>query len=109
MPKEKKCLTSSSSLRILLIGESCKDEYVYGTCGRICPEAAAICFKSSGVTKSSGGMTANVLANIHSLCPSADVDVVTNTSVIIKRRFLLRKIVTVILKLILMGKLFQIS
>jgi len=87
MSKEKKCLTSSSSFRILLIGESCKDEYVYGTCGRICPEAAAICFKSSGVTKSSGGMTANVLANIHSLCPSADVDVVTNTSAIIKRRF----------------------
>jgi bifunctional ADP-heptose synthase (sugar kinase/adenylyltransferase) len=74
-------------MRILLIGESCTDEYVYGTCKRICPEAAAICFKSSGQTKQSGGMTANVLANIRSLCPTLEVEVITNLSTITKRRF----------------------
>ena len=74
-------------MKILLIGESCEDEYVYGICSRICPEAAAICFKSNGHTETRGGMTANVLANIQSLYPSADVEVVTNTSTITKRRF----------------------
>ena len=81
------CLTLSRSMKILLIGESCTDEYVYGTCNRICPEAAAVCFKSSGQTKQSGGMTANVLANIRSLSPTSEVEVITNLSTITKRRF----------------------
>jgi len=75
------------NMKILLVGESCVDEYVYGTCERVCPEAAAMCFKSSGQFKQTGGMAANVLANLKFLKPSIDIEVVTNTSTITKRRF----------------------
>ena len=34
---------------IAVIGESCVDEYVYGTCDRVCPEAAALCFKHDSI------------------------------------------------------------
>ena len=26
------------TMNIAVIGESCKDEYIYGTCDRVCPE-----------------------------------------------------------------------
>ncbi len=44
--------------KIAIIGESCIDEYVYGTCERVCPEAAALCFKNNGVKKTNLGMAA---------------------------------------------------
>ena len=30
--------------KVVIIGESCTDEYIFGTCNRVCPEAAALCF-----------------------------------------------------------------
>lgn len=79
----------SHSIKILLIGESCVDEYVYGHCDRICPEAPAICFKSNGKIQSGLGMAGNVMANIKSIRPEFHVDIITNLdSTIIKRRFI---------------------
>ena len=73
--------------KILLIGESCIDEYIYGTCDRVCPEAPALCFKSNGEVSAAGGMVQNVLVNMQSLSPDSEIDVFTNHSSIIKRRF----------------------
>lgn len=76
-------------MKILIIGESCIDEYVLGSCDRICPEAPAICFKSNGEIKSNLGMAGNVYNNIKSLRPDYKIDIITNiTSSIIKRRFI---------------------
>lgn len=76
-------------MKILIIGESCIDEYIFGSCDRICPEAPAICFKSNGEIKSNLGMAGNVLNNIKSLRPDYTIDIISNpTSSIIKRRFI---------------------
>lgn len=85
-------------MKILLIGESCTDEYVYGTCDRICSEAPAICFKSDGHTTQNQGMAANVLSNLNSLHPSLQVDLITNKSTIIKRRFIDTKYNTIVFR-----------
>jgi D-beta-D-heptose 7-phosphate kinase/D-beta-D-heptose 1-phosphate adenosyltransferase len=75
-------------MKIALIGESCIDEYVFGTCDRVCPEAAAMCFRSSGQTKSNLGMAGNVMSNIKSLNSDLKIDIYTNIDTkIIKRRF----------------------
>lgn len=76
-------------MKILIIGESCIDEYVLGSCDRICPEAPAICFKSNGEIRSNLGMAGNVYNNLKSIRPQYQVDIITNTtSSIIKRRFI---------------------
>lgn len=76
-------------MKILIIGESCVDEYILGSCDRICPEAPAICFKSNGEIRSNLGMAGNVYNNIKSLRPDYSIDIITNTtSSIIKRRFI---------------------
>lgn len=75
-------------MNILIIGESCIDQYVFGRCDRICPEAAAICFKSDDNNEASNpGMASNVVANIRALRPNYSIDIITNTTPIIKRRF----------------------
>jgi D-beta-D-heptose 7-phosphate kinase/D-beta-D-heptose 1-phosphate adenosyltransferase len=74
-------------MNILLIGESCVDQYVFGRCDRVCPEAAAMCFKSDNNEASNAGMAANVATNIKTLQPDYVVDLITNTTPIIKRRF----------------------
>lgn len=76
-------------MNILVVGESCLDEYIFGRCDRICPEAPAICFKSNGDTKSNLGMAGNVYNNLKALRPDYNIDIITNiTSTIIKRRFI---------------------
>ena len=63
-------------MKLLVIGESCKDVYHYGTCQRLCPEAPVPIFKSSKNQITNGGMAYNVYNNLISL--GAEVDVCTN-------------------------------
>lgn len=86
--------------KLLLIGESCTDEYVFGTCDRICPEAAAISFKhNSGNTKSNLGMAANVLNNLKTIDTSLEIDFITNNqSQIVKRRFVDERYNTIVFR-----------
>lgn len=74
-------------MNILVIGETCIDEYVYGMSERICPEAPVPCFKTNGVTSSTLGMASNVRANIEALS-NYNVDIITNDIYPIKRRFI---------------------
>tara|TARA_R110002020_G_scaffold9544_1_gene37491 strand:+ start:1652 stop:2398 length:747 start_codon:yes stop_codon:yes gene_type:complete len=62
-------------MRILVIGESCKDIFVYGKCERLCPEAPAPVLNPLFTTEN-GGMAMNVVKNIISL--GAECDVYTN-------------------------------
>jgi len=73
-------------LRILLIGESCVDEYHYGNCTRISPEAPVPVFDFVYSTKKYG-MASNVKQNLESF--GCYVDFITNDSnELIKRRFI---------------------
>ena len=73
---------------ILVIGETCTDEFVYGIIDRISQESPSPIFLSSGKKISYQGMCSNVAANIRSISTSSNVSVVTNKEPIIKRRFI---------------------
>lgn len=88
--------------KILIIGETCVDEYVFGVCNRVCPEAAALCFTRMDDTtiKKNPGMAGNVYANMLSLCPQAQIDIVTNNNnkPIIKRRYIDQRYNTIVFR-----------
>ena len=75
-------------MRILVIGDSCKDVFIYGTANRLCPEAPVPVFIPKRQTET-GGMAANVYENIESL--GIDVDLVTNGEPITKTRYVEEK------------------
>ena len=72
--------------KILVIGDSCIDKFVYGKCDRICPEAPVPVFTPIE-TIENGGMATNVSTNISSLEPSIQVTLHTNANVIKKTRY----------------------
>lgn len=72
---------------ILVIGDSCTDEYVYGYVHRICPEAPVPCFDVIDKTTQNLGMASNVKNNISSML-NAEINIITNKSLPIKRRFI---------------------
>ena len=65
-------------MRILVVGESCKDIYQYGDCLRLCPEAPVPVFKVSGHNTQNPGMALNVWRNILKMHPDAEVEILTN-------------------------------
>ena len=65
-------------MKVLIIGESCKDVYQYGDCVRLCPEAPVPVFKASSLKTQNPGMALNVWRNILKMYPDAEVDIVTN-------------------------------
>ena len=71
--------------KILLIGDSCTDEYVYGTCERINPEAPVpiLKFNRKETTK---GMAWNVRENLMSF--GMEVYIATNQETIVKTRYI---------------------
>jgi D-beta-D-heptose 7-phosphate kinase/D-beta-D-heptose 1-phosphate adenosyltransferase len=72
-------------MNILVIGDSCKDVFVYGTCDRLCPDAPVPVFIPAH-KKENRGMAGNVYQNLLSL--KADVDLITNDSEIAKTRYI---------------------
>jgi len=71
-------------MKILVIGDSCIDKFIYGTCERICPEAPVPVMNPIEVKKS-GGMALNVQANVQAL--GLDCDIITNGELITKTRY----------------------
>jgi len=73
------------SFKVLLVGESCIDEYHYGVCERICAEAPVPVFDY--IEKEiRPGMASNVRENLMSF--GVDVEFITNDpNLLIKRRF----------------------
>jgi len=74
--------------QVLLIGETCIDEFIYGSVDRISQESPCPIFLSNGDKKTTEGMCTNVKNNVNQLSDDLIVDIVTNTSPIIKRRLI---------------------
>ena len=72
-------------LKILLIGDSCTDEYVYGTCERMNPEAPVPILKLNR-KETKKGMAWNVRENLMSF--GLDVYILTNKEPITKTRYI---------------------
>lgn len=70
--------------KILVIGDSCKDIFIYGSVNRICPEAPVPVFVPHSQVET-GGMAANVYENLISL--KCDVDIITNEKPAYKTRY----------------------
>jgi D-glycero-beta-D-manno-heptose-7-phosphate kinase len=73
------------SFKVLLIGDSCEDEYIYGRCERISPEAPVPVMNFTKM-ESKRGMGANVYLNLLSF--GIFVDFLTNSEKLVKTRFI---------------------
>ena len=71
-------------MNILVIGDSCIDEYIYCTTNRFCPDAPVPILKPEAYV-STEGMAGNVADNLKSL--GASVELITNSNQIKKTRF----------------------
>ena len=71
-------------MKILVIGDSCKDIFIYGDIVRIAPEAPVAVIKPI-LRKENPGMASNVVANLEAL--GAEVDLITNEEEISKVRY----------------------
>ena len=78
MPQQKQ-------LKVLLIGDSCTDEYVYGSCERLNPEAPVPILKFNR-KETKKGMAWNVRENLMSF--GIDVFILTNQESITKTRYI---------------------
>ena len=79
-----KVIQQAKSLKVLVIGDSCTDKFVYGTCDRISPEAPVPVLKHT-VTKQMPGMAGNVAENVKAFCDN--VKLLTQVNEIIKIRY----------------------
>ena len=71
-------------MRILIIGDSCIDDFIYGDINRISPEAPIPVFVPSH-NKKNDGMAKNVFNNVKSL--GSEVEIITNVNGIVKKRY----------------------
>jgi len=72
-------------LRILVIGDSCTDVFIYGICSRLSPEAPIPVFEPTK-TITNQGMSGNVVANLNKLGVQK-VELITNHEQITKTRY----------------------
>lgn len=85
--------------KVYVIGDSCTDEFVYGQCTRINPEAPTPVFVPNGQVKTNNGMAGNVFANIKSLRSNWNVVLVKPVGIdIVKRRYVDKKSNYIILR-----------
>ena len=74
-------------MKILVIGDSCIDVFIYGKVSRLCPEAPVPIFNPiEKPQKENGGMADNVVANLYS-CGAEQVDLITNKDKSTKIRY----------------------
>ena len=73
-------------MKILVIGESCKDIFHYGECNRLSPEAPVPVFNTLEIVEN-GGMAMNVCNNIASLHTQPDIITNKNWLDVTKTRF----------------------
>ena len=71
-------------MRILVVGDSCKDVFIYGKVKRLAPEAPVPVFNPTE-EKSNDGMARNVSNNIEAL--NCDIVTITNSNSIRKVRY----------------------
>jgi len=72
-------------LKILVIGDSCTDTFIYGRCNRLSPEAPIPVFEPTK-TVTNQGMAGNVVANLNKLGVEK-VELITNHEQITKTRY----------------------
>ena len=72
-------------MKVLLLGDSCEDEYIYGRCTRISPEAPVPVLDYAKI-KTTSGMAGNVCLNLQVF--GIDITFLTNKEQLVKTRFI---------------------
>ena len=72
-------------MKVLLLGDSCEDEYIYGRCNRLSPEAPVPVLDYAKI-KTTSGMAGNVCLNLQSF--GLDITFLTNNEQLVKTRFI---------------------
>ena len=72
-------------MKVLLLGDSCEDEYIYGRCNRISPEAPVPVLDYAKI-KTTSGMAGNVCLNLQVF--GIDITFLTNKEQLVKTRFI---------------------
>ena len=78
-------ISSKRLMKVLLLGDSCEDEYIYGRCTRISPEAPVPVLDYAKI-KTTSGMAGNVCLNLQSF--GLDITFLTNNEQLVKTRFI---------------------
>jgi len=78
-------MLSKRLMKVLLLGDSCEDEYIYGRCTRISPEAPVPVLDYAKIQTKSG-MAGNVCLNLQSF--GLDITFLTNNEQLVKTRFI---------------------
>jgi bifunctional ADP-heptose synthase (sugar kinase/adenylyltransferase) len=88
-------------MKIVVIGESCTDRYIYGDCKRLCPEGPVPVFSPLNVVEQRG-MAANTFHNLENMVTHPDsVELITNfqgAHGIIKTRYIDNKTNQILLR-----------
>lgn len=77
-------------MRILIIGDSCTDKFIYGQVERLSPEAPVPILNPVETTENPG-MAGNTQANCLAIAPDANVELWTQPELITKTRFVEKK------------------
>jgi D-beta-D-heptose 7-phosphate kinase/D-beta-D-heptose 1-phosphate adenosyltransferase len=78
--------------KLVVIGESCLDNHIYGECTRVNPEAPSLIFKPTGKRTITDGMAGNVYNNLVSLgCNSNNIYTIFPPKSISKTRYVDQK------------------
>ena len=72
-------------MKVLLLGDSCEDEYIYGRCTRLSPEAPVPVLDYAKI-QTKPGMAANVCLNLQAF--NMEITFLTNPEKIVKTRFI---------------------
>ena len=78
-------ISSKRLMKVLLLGDSCEDEYIYGRCTRLSPEAPVPVLDYAKI-QTKPGMAANVCLNLQAF--DMDITFLTNPEKIVKTRFI---------------------
>ena len=78
-------MSSKRLMKVLLLGDSCEDEYIYGRCTRLSPEAPVPVLDYAKIQTKSG-MAGNVCLNLQSF--GLDITFLTNNEQLVKTRFI---------------------
>ena len=73
-----------TSFKLLIIGDACVDEYIYGTVDRLSPEAPVPVFVEKS-RKIRPGMVGNVVNNIKNMLPSASLTLHQNQEELVRK------------------------
>lgn len=77
-------------MKILVIGESCTDVFMYGNCDRLSPEGPVAVMKLKEIVEN-GGMASNVVRNLTAIESNSEIILWTNKKPIHKTRFVEKK------------------